>query len=231
MASPPISALTEDPTKVITVNFGGKFFRCSQRTYAALLHMQARLSRKHPRARIRVIQPCYNTGVALSAGTHDFDATLDIQIVGLTWTETQWFARECGWAAWWRHTGDWASPGAWHVHMTLLGAQEAGCEVGEFIPGQVDDYYHDRDGLADHLPDPTRHPVNISATVFRYASWLEANMQLTDKQLDQIADRVITKLLATNVGPDSDKVPIRTALYRASNVPDMIRTVASKLSK
>lgn len=235
MAVPPISALTEDPTKVISVVFGGKFFRCTQRTYGALLHMQARLAKKHPRAWIHVIQPCYNTGVSLSAGTHDFDATLDISIIGLTWPEVQRFARECGWAAWWRHTGDWASPSAYHVHMTSLGAEAAGCRVGIYIPGQIEDYYHDRNGLADHSYDGTWHPDPISATVFSYARWLEANMQLTDKQIDQIADRVVVKLLGTVVGPSGDKVSVRTALYRASNIPDLVRqkidNIMTKLSK
>jgi hypothetical protein len=133
MATPPISTLTERADRLITVTFGGRFFKCSQNTYAALLDTQARLAKAHPKAWIRVIQGCYNTGVAASAGTHDFDACLDVQIVGLSWQDAQDFLRKCGWAAWWRHTGSWASPSQWHIHMALRrpGARSASTSTAE----------------------------------------------------------------------------------------------------
>ena len=254
MSTPPISALTEQSNRLITVSFGGRFFKCSQNTYAALLQTQKRLVRKYPKAWIRVIQGSYNSTVAASAGTHDYDACLDVQIVGITWQQAESFLRSCGWAAWWRHTGSWASPSQWHVHMALLGAPEAGCTVGQYVDGgksltghvytssQYADYYAHRSGLAGHVPDPTWHPADIAGTIFKYATWLEANMQLTAKQIDQIAqaaaDKVVSQLLSAQVGPDTDKTSVRTALYRASNVPDLIRAktksavdaVVSKLS-
>jgi hypothetical protein len=239
MATPPISTLTERADRLITVTFGGRFFKCSQNTYAALLDTQARLAKAHPKAWIRVIQGCYNTGVAASAGTHDFDACLDVQIVGLSWQDAQDFLRKCGWAAWWRHTGSWASPSQWHIHMALLGAPAAGCTVGQYVDGgatlfghvvtssQYADYFAHRSGLVGHVSDPTWHPADIAGTIFKYAQWLEANMQLTAKQIDQIAqaaaDKVVAQLLNATVGPASDPTPVRTALYRASNVPDLIR--------
>jgi hypothetical protein len=251
MPTPAISTLTDRASTVITVNFGGRFFRCSQNTYAALLDTQARLAKAHPKAWIRVIQGCYNTGVAASAGTHDYDACLDVQIVGLSWQDAQDFLRRCGWAAWWRHTGSWASPSQWHIHMALLGAPAAGCTVGTYVDGGVSrfghaiassqyaDYFAHRSGLAGHVSDPTWHPADIAGTIFKYAPWLEANMQLTAKQIDQIADAVVAKLLGATVGPKSDPTAVRTALYRASNVPDLIRaktksavdSVVSKLSQ
>lgn len=239
MATPPISALTERANKVITVSFGGRSFRCTQNTYAALLDTQARLSKAHPKAWIRVIQGPYNTGVAASAGTHDRDACLDVQIVGLTWPEAQRFLRKCGWAAWWRHTGSWASPSNWHIHMALLGAPAAGCVVGYLVDGgvsmyghlvassQYDDYLNHRSGLSGHVADPTWHPADIAGTIFKYARWLEANMQISKKQMNDIADLVVAKLLKAEVGPADDQVPVRTALYRASNVPDLIRAKTS----
>jgi hypothetical protein len=239
MPTPAISTLTELPSKLITVTFGGRFFKCSQNTYAALLETQARLSKVKPGAYIRVIQGCYNTTVAASAGTHDYDACLDVQIVGMTWQEAQDFLRKCGWAAWWRHTGAWASPSSWHVHMALLGAPQAGCKVGEYVDGGVSlygsarassqyaDYQAHRDGLADHSIDPTWHPANIAGTMFKYAIWLEDNMPLSDKDIARIADavtpKVVSALLNASVGPADDATPVRTALYRASNVPDLIR--------
>ena len=98
--------LTADPTKLIEVTFGGMTFRASQITYANLLYAQARLAKQHPGAWIEVIQPCWHTGYAPSAGTHDKDAVLDVRIVGLTWPQAQRFWRECGWAAWWRPSGN-----------------------------------------------------------------------------------------------------------------------------
>lgn len=239
MPTPAISTLTEQANQLITVNFGGRFFKCSQNTYAALLATQKRLAKAHPKAWIRVIQGSYNTTVAASAGTHDYDACLDVQIVGLTWAEAQSFLRSCGWAAWWRHTGSWASPSQWHIHMALLGAPAAGCTVGQYVDGgqslfgrvitssQYADYLTHKSGLAGHVFDPTWHPADIAGTIFKYATWLEANMQLSAKQIDQIAqaaaDKVVGQLLAAQVGPDNDKTSVRTALYRASNVPDLIR--------
>lgn len=237
MPTPAIATLTDQPDRLITVNFGGRFFKCSQNTYAALLDTQRRLSKAHPKAWIRVIQGSYNTGVSASAGTHDFDACLDVQIVGLSWADAQKFLRQCGWAAWWRNSGSWASPSNWHIHMALLGAPSAGCKVGKYVDGgkslygvtvassQYADYYNHRSGLSGHVHDPTWHPANITSTIFRYGPWLEANMQLTKRQVDRIANAVVAKLLdeKTVVGPKNDRVPVRTALYRASNVPDLVR--------
>jgi hypothetical protein len=92
---------------------------------------------------------------------------------------------------------------------------------------QYADYFAHRSGLVGHVSDPTWHPADIAGTIFKYAQWLEANMQLTAKQIDQIAqaaaDKVVAQLLNATVGPASDPTPVRTALYRASNVPDLIR--------
>lgn len=178
--------LTANPRRLITVNFGGRVFRCSQVTYANLLATQAYLDKHYPGARLVVIQPCYNTGVSASAGTHDFDAVLDVMIIGLPWDASQKVLRQCGWAAWWRHTGTWASKTRWHIHMISLAAVKAGCTVGLYIDGglstqgrivassQVTDYYHHALGLAgqhDSGDDRTWHPRDIDSTVFDYATW------------------------------------------------------------
>jgi hypothetical protein len=235
---------TADPHKILDAfDFGDKTFKCSQITAADLLHLQAALDREHPGARIHVAQPCYNVGVDLSAGTHDKDAVLDFIIVGLTWLEAQAFLRRHGWTAWWRHTGDWADPALWHLHAISLAAFKAGCPVGDFIPGQVDDYYRHALGLVDGHDtgsDPTWHPADIDSTVFDYRHWFkqqEDAMPFRDwPQADQdaltgaVADKVTAALLGSVVGPATDAVTVKQSLYRASNVPDLARAILAKLS-
>jgi hypothetical protein len=182
-----------DAADLITLIFGGKTFRCSRRTAAHLAWTAARLEQQHPDARIVVIQGCYNQGVPASEGTHDFDAVLDVQIVGLGWDEAQRFLRECGWAAWVR------SPPAfpWHIHMVSIGYPG---RVGIYVPAQVDDYYRHALGLkGQHASgdDPTWHPADIDSTVFDYPLWLEDQpMNADDKAwLENLID---TKLAANN---------------------------------
>lgn len=165
---------TRDPARVVTAVFGDKSFRVGQATYGNLLHTRARLAVHYPACHLHVIQPCYNTAVPASAGTHDKDAVLDVSISNMGWLEGQAFLRRAGWAAWWRHTGTWANPSAWHIHMVALGAYKAGVPVGIYVPGQVTDYYNHAQGLAgqhDSGSDPTWHPEPISDTVFSYRKW------------------------------------------------------------
>lgn len=167
-------------------SIANKTFLCSSRTAAHLLWTIAELERLHPGARLVIIQTCYNTTIAASAGTHDKDAVFDVYIEGLSWWESQRFLRRHGWAAWFRHTGAWEDPSAWHIHMvsiperlpndpTVSQIERAfellGIEVGEFVPGQVDDYFAHALGLAgQHRAglDRSWFPSNISATIYRY---------------------------------------------------------------
>ncbi len=156
------------PNDIITYSqptTGGRFFRCSRRTAAHLDDTKRRLAKQHPGARLEIIQGAYNDTVAASAGTHDKDAVVDVRIVGLDWWAAQRFLRECGWAAWYRHTGAWSRPSSWHVHMVSLGYTTP---VGVFVPGQVTDYYAHKTGLVGHAHDPSWFPPNIPATQFRY---------------------------------------------------------------
>lgn len=70
---------------VTTHTIAGKTFRASARTAAHLRWTITELAEKYPGTRLRIIQPCYNTTVAASAGTHDYDAVFDFEIVGLPW--------------------------------------------------------------------------------------------------------------------------------------------------
>jgi hypothetical protein len=167
-------------------NICGRTFTASNRTAAHLEATLAKLERLHPSAHLTIIQTCYHSGYAPSAGTHDYDGVFDVEITGLTWWQAQRFLRECGWAAWFRHTGEWADPGSWHIHMASIpeglpgnptiaqidGAYSSvGIQVGIYVPGQIDDYYAHALGLKGlHRAgvDRSWFPSNINATVFRY---------------------------------------------------------------
>ena len=166
-----------DAAEVIWVTFGGKTFRCTRRTAAHLLWTAERLEERYPSAYIYVMQGSYNTGVKASAGTHDFDAVLDVQIVGMEWKEAQIFLRQCGWAAWVREPPTFG----WHIHMVSLGYPG---QVGIYVPGQVEDYYAHRSGLAGHAPDPSWHPADIDSTIFDYDAWKAAHMPLDKDDKD-----------------------------------------------
>lgn len=165
---------------------GGYTFLASNRTAAHLEWTISEVRRLHPFARLQIIQPCYNTGIAASAGTHDKDAVLDVRIDGLGWWDAQLLLRRCGWAAWFRHTGLWANEDSWHIHMCSIpeglsntpsiddidaAYARAGIEVGIYVPGQVDDYFAHALGLkGQHRAgsDSSRFPRDIAATIYRY---------------------------------------------------------------
>lgn len=196
-----------DAAEVITLTFGGKTFRCSRRTAAHLAWTAEQLEQADPEARIVVIQGSYNQGVEASAGTHDYDAVLDVQVVGLEWAEAQDFFRAFGWAAWWRQPPKFTH----HIHMISLGYPG---RVGEYVPGQVRDYYDFKSGLAGHLPDFTWHPADIDSTIFDYDAWLEATMPLNDADAARIRAIVREELDAAEdrikyTAPSGDKVSRR----------------------
>lgn len=159
-----------DGAEVIEVTFGGQTFRAGRRTAAHLEFTAERLEEHEPDARLVVIQPPFNTGVDASAGTHDFDGVLDVAILGMDWFPAQRFLRECGWAAWFR-----TPPFSPHIHMISLGCPG---RLGEFVPGQILDYFNHAFGLAgQHEPgsDTSWFPDDIEATEFDFAAW-EAGM-------------------------------------------------------
>lgn len=113
--------------RVAARTFGGNTFSCTDRTYQHLKSTRWRLRLRYPFAKLVVIQGPFNKTIAASAGTHDFDAVLDVRITGLPgrtterrWLKAQAFLRSHGWAAWWRHTGTWAPMGNWHIHMASI---------------------------------------------------------------------------------------------------------------
>ena len=168
---------------VIWTRHVGRVFKATRRTAAHIEWTIAELAKAHPAARLSIIQTCYNTGVSASAGTHDFDAVLDVQIVGLDWFTAQGWLRAHGWAAWVRQPPTFS----WHIHMVSLGYPG---RVGVFVPGQVADYYNNRTGLAGHAADNTWHPADIDSTIFDYPAWLrDQEDEMTPKQEEAIDKR------------------------------------------
>lgn len=179
-----------------------------RRTAAHLDWTKERLAEEHPRCRLVIIQSAYNTGVAASAGTHDFDACLDVSIEGMGWWAAQKFLRQCGWAAWYRHPPQFGD----HIHMVSLGCP---CKVGEFVPGQVADYHANpaRNGLAGHDVDNTWHPRDVKASVFDFERWqLQAGEEMRQDDWERLhdierrnTDRVI-RVLGRLLGKSQDQI-------------------------
>ena len=168
-----------DPSEVISVTIGGKTFRTCRHCAAHLEDTIDRLAKAHPTARLRIIQPSFNTGVSASAGTHDYCSAFDVEIANLGWWDSQRFLRTCGWAAWFRF------PPAFplHIHKVSIGCP---ARVGIYVPGQLDDYRRHALGLKgqhDSGADTSWFPADIASTIFDYPAWLQAkedDMPLND---------------------------------------------------
>jgi hypothetical protein len=172
-----------------TTTSGGRVYG-SFRTIAHLDRLNI-LSKKRFGVGIRVIQPPYSRGVRASAGTHDYDACVDLYIPGVPWLDQQGFFRANGFACWWRKPpifGD-------HIHGFTLPPREGayvgddfratGLVVGKYVDGgwsrygrksyssQIDDYYQQRTGLSGHYRDESWFPKNISATIFSLEAYIK----------------------------------------------------------
>jgi len=124
--------------------------------------------------------------VAASAGTHDFDACLDVQIVGMGWFESQKWLRKEGWAAWVREPPTFS----YHIHMISLPKYKLRWvyKVGQWVPGQVEDYYDHRSGLVGSAPDYTWHPDSIRRTIFNYTLWI--SVTATRRQINNLSKKL-----------------------------------------
>lgn len=166
-------------------NIYGRRFKCSKRTGAHLDRTRKRLRDKG--RSLRIIQGSYNDSVAASAGTHDYDAVFDVEITGMSWPEAQHWLRENGWAAWVRTP---AQGFTYHIHMVSLPRYKLKwvSKVGEYVPGQVVDYYNHEDGLAGGGHDPSWFPPNIRATIFNYTAWVAA--EALRRQRDRVKKKI-----------------------------------------
>lgn len=211
-----------DPAEVVTATLNGVTFHAGRRTAAHLAWTDDRLREKGKR--LRILQPCYHTGVAASAGTHDGDGCVDVEVDGMSWEDGQSELRRLGWVAWFRPY----TPGVWpsHIHMVSIGCPGP---VGIYVPAQVDDYYRHALGLKgqhDSGDDPTWHPADIGSTVFDYPAWTEEQpMNADDKQwLENLIDAkladqragIVNDLLSAAVNKAGDSV--RKALRLAAKL-------------
>lgn len=153
----------------------------SLRTIAHLDWMSARAEKVFGQ-RIVVIQPPFNTGVAASAGTHDFDACIDWYIPGVGWYKAQRFGRVHGDGCWYRKPPLFPN----HIHgFTLPPHRKFRTKVGIYVDGglsqfgrlvtssQLTDYYEHKSGLVGHTHDPSWFPKNIDATIFDLSLFLQ----------------------------------------------------------
>ncbi|MBC7630410.1 hypothetical protein [Aeromicrobium sp.] len=160
----------------------------------ALLDRTDALSVKKFGRHLVVIQPPFNTGVKASAGTHDYDACLDVYIPGVTWGTQEKFFRANGWGAYWRRPPLFGN----HIHMFALPPREGksiaddyrvfGFKVGKFVDGgwslygrkpygaQIDAYYAHRDGLARNYRDTHWFPSSIESTIFDLRSYIRSKV-------------------------------------------------------
>lgn len=200
-----------NPAAVVTWGrtTAGKVARMGARTAAHVDYTIYQLSKKHPGAVLHVIQSAYNTGVAASAGTHDKDGCIDVYIEGLDWLDAQAFLRSCGWAAWYRYPPLFG----YHIHMISLGCPGP---LGIFVPGQISDYYHHRNGLAGHAADDTWHPANIDNTIFDYAAWLKVKeiLDMNNVQRAHVQLEAAVKALSSAL-TELRKVPKKRAVVVA----------------
>lgn len=167
---------TGNPCRVVTAEWNGKTFTAGERLWAHLFSLQEWLEAQHLNWYVYVVQGAYRTDVDLSAGTHDYDGTVDVYLINRKSGRRVWARgikplRKNGFAAWLRNTGSWLSPSTWHFHMNSLGTAP-GCKVGVLIPQQNSDYYEHKTGLFGHLFAPGWYPKDIAATVFDYPKWL-----------------------------------------------------------
>jgi hypothetical protein len=168
----------------------GKAVTGSLRTIAFIDHLSI-LSMKKYNSPVIVIQPPYNTTVAASAGTHDYDACFDWYIPNVPWREQERFARANGMADWWRRPPAFGN----HQHGFPLPPREGasinddfsvgGFKVGKYVDGgwslygrevtssQLGDYYARRTGLAGHALDSgSWFPPVISKTIFNLNAYI-----------------------------------------------------------
>jgi len=180
---------------------GGKKVVGSLRTIAHLDYLN-NLARKRFGRGLVVIQGPYNTTVKASAGTHDYDACLDVSIPGVPWLTQQNFFRANGGGAYYR--GPENGFKTKHIHYFTLpyhakgvevsqGYQRTGFKVGRYVDGgwstagkrttssQIEDYYNRRNALKGHARDGTWFPPDIDKTIFNLTKYIARHKALQQR--------------------------------------------------
>lgn len=183
------------PTTRVKWSRRGKYGQQVTGSFRHICHLEHldQLSVKEFGQHVVVVQSAYNKGVKASAGTHDYDACVDLEIPNVSWTAQQRFFRFNGLAAWARTPEQGFMR---HIHGFTLPPAEgrdrsddfaiAGFTVGRFIDGgwslygrknaaaQVEAYYAHRDGLKSNKADKSWFPPNIEATIFDLPAFIKA---------------------------------------------------------
>ncbi len=176
----------------------GRTYKCSFRAACHMARLNS-LVRAKWGVEIHIMQGPYNTGVAASAGTHDYDATWDISIPGVDWYEAQRFLRANGFGCWVRLPPAFG----WHIHGFTLPPREGqsisddfqvfGFKVGKYVDGgwslfgrvvgssQISDYYDERSGLSGHAKDGTWFPDDKAATVFDHQAFIARRVKNAER--------------------------------------------------
>jgi len=175
----------------------GKAVIGSLRTIAHLDRLDSLAFKKYG-VHIDVMQGPFNTSVSASAGTHDFDACLDVRIPGVDWMEQQRFFRANGAGAYARTAAQGFTP---HIHYFTLPEREGadvsddyrsgGFRVGKYVDGgwstlgaraassQIEDYYLHKTALAGHAHDPSWFPASIAASIFDLEAYIARQRKAT----------------------------------------------------
>lgn len=186
------------PTAIVRWLHRGRTYKASFRSACHMARLNALSVAKYG-VEIVVIQGCFNTGVAASAGTHDFDATWDIHIPGVDWYEQQRFLRANGFGCWVRRPPLFG----WHIHGFSLPPREGssisddfkvhGFRVGQYVDGgystsgrlvtssQLADYYDERSGLSGHARDNTWFPDDKAATIFNLQAFVDRRVKNAER--------------------------------------------------
>lgn len=181
----------------------GRAITGSLRTIAHLDQTNAAAVAKFGRGLV-VFQPPFNKGVKVSAGTHDYDACLDVYIPGVDWWAQQRFFRERGWGAYYRRKPAFTTL---HIHMFSLPLREGkdvsddyregGFKVGKLVDGgwslygkrtstsQIASYYAHRDAMASNGPDTSWFPSDIKATIFNLDAYIRARREAARKAAEK----------------------------------------------
>lgn len=180
------------PNAMCTLSLNGHSYKGSLRT-CAHMHRLDHMANKQFGQGVTVIQSDWNTGVAASVGTHDFDSVWDVHIAGVGWWEQQKFFRANGFACWYRHPPAFGN----HIHGFTLPPhsgtpkddfQVAGIKVGKWVDGglsalgkligssQIEDFYFGAFGLAgQHAAhsDKSWRPSDIPSTIFDLPAYIK----------------------------------------------------------
>lgn len=207
----------------------GRFVTGSLFTIAWLDWADGRCMAKYG-THIVVIQPPFNEGVPASAGTHDLDRCMDVYLPGVGWWASQRFLRSHFGAFWYRHPPLFSR----HLHGFPAGAMSLGLPVGIYVPGQWTDYLNKAYGLANmHTPgsDDSWGPKD-RGRVWPHRHYIQEMidaMPLSDNDVQRVAKAAADELLGREVGPKDDRTPVRDALYKASNVPGILRAKVDQI--